>query len=127
MDMDRQAGQCIKGHVKTGLLTHMNNKHCPRCGKKGPRYRTEAYCIPCSKERTRKYKNETRIKAIAILGGKCVHCGYNENPKALQIDHIHGGGKQENKAPYLYYRAIVKGERKGDFQLLCANCNAIKG
>lgn len=72
----------------------------------------------------------TRIKLAihALLGEKCLHCGFTDN-KALQIDHINGGGNQEVKNIVGNYQlrvlqSIIRGEKK--YQLLCANCNWIK-
>lgn len=67
-----------------------------------------------------------RAKALEIMGGKCVRCGFSD-ARALQIDHINGGGYQETKSgssrgPTV---RILKGET-ADYQLLCANCNWIK-
>jgi len=69
-----------------------------------------------------------RIKAIEIMGGKCVHCGYDDF-RALQIDHIDGSGAEDRrKRPSrTLTRLIAQGlEPLGNYQLLCANCNWIK-
>jgi hypothetical protein len=55
----------------------------------------------------------------------CAECGYDDE-RALQIDHLAGGGKQHRKNMstntfYLYVLAHPE-----EFQLLCANCNQIK-
>ncbi len=71
---------------------------------------------------------EWRKRAIEKLGAVCVHCGY-DNPLAFEFDHVNGGGRKEygiSGNNYTFYRAIALGERK-DIQLLCANCNRIKG
>ena len=39
---------------------------------------------------------EKRLEVIRRLGSKCSRCGFNDE-RALQIDHIHGGGVQESK------------------------------
>jgi hypothetical protein len=55
------------------------------------------------------------------------------DPRALQIDHVHGGGSgkrtREHRGPNeTYYNHILKEIKAGsrDYQLLCANCNWIK-
>ena len=63
-----------------------------------------------------------RERAIELLGGKCVLCDFSD-PRALQIDHIHGGGGKEQRR--MAERNVVAGRTKM-YQLLCANCNAIK-
>ncbi len=46
--------------------------------------------------------------------------------RALQVDHINGGGDNDRRGGFIY-RAILRGDRdKPEFQLLCANYNAIK-
>ena len=66
-----------------------------------------------------------RAKAIAALGGKCLHCGFSDE-RALQIDHKNGGGGIELKSigALKIYKAAKDGHP--DYQLLCANCNWIK-
>jgi hypothetical protein len=60
-----------------------------------------------------------------MLGGKCVHCGFSDK-RALQIDHINGGGSAENRiyGPQRYVNYLKNG--CSGLQLLCANCNQIK-
>lgn len=78
---------------------------------------------------TREYQRRTRIAAIDILGGKCIHCGFNDK-RALQIDHINGGGRQEllKCSGTQYYKNVIKSflNKENKYQLLCANCNWIK-
>ncbi len=68
-----------------------------------------------------------RVKALAALGGKCAKCGCTD-ARALQIDHINGGGSQEAKriGSYGIYRRALTVEGRKDYQVLCANCNWIK-
>jgi len=74
----------------------------------------------------REYRRKNRQKAIELLGGICTRCGFSD-PRALQIDHIKGGGGKEILAHSSDYiaRRICRGESE-DYQLLCANCNWIK-
>lgn len=75
---------------------------------------------------------EWRIRSatLALLGGKCVQCGFSD-VRALQIDHINGGGNKDRRSsggPSTYYGIVQKSFSNGDgkYQLLCANCNMIK-
>lgn len=69
-------------------------------------------------------RQRRRKEARELLGGVCVRCGFSD-PRALQIDHIHGGGNQERKHNHDSAAArVIRGEV--GFQLLCANCNVIK-
>ncbi len=75
------------------------------------------------------YNIKIRKPAIDILGNKCVKCGFADG-RALQIDHINGGGKKErlNMSCVKYYKMVVESvlNKEGKYQLLCANCNWIK-
>jgi len=67
-----------------------------------------------------------RTKVFDMLGCKCNVCGYSDK-RALQIDHINGGGSQEIKKlgnSQKYYRHVLANIEH--YQILCANCNQIK-
>lgn len=67
-----------------------------------------------------------RLDAMGALGGPtCTRCGFSDI-RALQIDHINGGGTVDSKSRCWYkrYTSIIKGAT--GFQVLCANCNWIK-
>jgi hypothetical protein len=72
------------------------------------------------------YVARLRRETIAYLGGNCGRCGFDDE-RALQLDHINGGGASESKrlGVAAFYRQILDG-RRPDIQLLCANCNWIK-
>lgn len=73
-----------------------------------------------------KYQKK-RAEVFAILGNVCKRCGFDD-VRALQIDHVNGGGQQEFRTKsgtsYLYH--VLKYIPDGRYQLLCANCNWIK-
>jgi len=77
------------------------------------------------------YNHHVRIKAIEILGGKCIRCG-NDDWRVLQIDHVNGDAvkeREQGKLGYSTYRiclSIINGKTRFEYQLLCANCNWIK-
>lgn len=78
----------------------------------------------------KKYSNKIKVEAFSKFGSKCKKCGF-EDLRALQLDHINGGGAKERRSTKLVghrlYKAIVFGKRKiDDLQILCANCNQIK-
>jgi hypothetical protein len=68
-----------------------------------------------------------RRDALQFLGGACVRCGFDDE-RALQIDHVNGGGKREIAAlasgSYGVLMRVLSGV--SGYQLLCANCNWIK-
>jgi hypothetical protein len=90
------------------------------------------------REWQRNWQNSQRAirkaKAIAMLGGKCNRCGYNENIAALQIDHIEPLRRkyEEKRKDALttgsnLARMIANGSIElSTVQLLCANCHCIK-
>ena len=77
----------------------------------------------------REYKKSKRTQLIEILGNKCVRCGFSDI-RALQLDHINGGGHKEcvkfghRDAMISYY--LKHREETYKLQVLCANCNWIK-
>jgi len=78
----------------------------------------------------KEYLRKIRKKVIEALGNKCIKCGFSDY-RALQIDHINGGGNKERKEMSFNQKfhnhvlsSIIKDEKK--YQLLCANCNWIK-
>ncbi len=83
------------------------------------------------RQRVNTRRNKLREQVLDTLGRKCVHCGYNTDVRALQIDHVNGGGSQERKKLTYgipYYRRILESvqSNSGEYQVLCANCNVIK-
>jgi len=76
----------------------------------------------------RNARKKLREAVVNFLGGKCARCGFNDI-RALQIDHIHGGGTKELRkySPSVMYHSILSGKfPKEKYQILCANCNWIK-
>ena len=74
----------------------------------------------------RTYIRKLRQEVIKKLGGKCVRCGFTD-VRALQVDHVNGGGTREKKSlSSLAFTHRILEDTKGNYQLLCANCNWIK-
>lgn len=76
------------------------------------------------------YLRKQRNAVIQALGGKCIICDFSD-PRALQIDHIYGGGSKERREKLFkgtFERHVLESFMKGEnkYQLLCANCNWIK-
>lgn len=92
---------------------------------------------------------ENKRKIFALLGGCCSWhdelggCSWGsrgdpcDDPRALVIDHIRGGGEKERRKGYgagnaFYVRvlrhleALPSGTKSDQYQLLCANHNMIK-
>lgn len=78
-------------------------------------------------EKSRAKYRLLRDAACVHLGSVCTRCGFTD-ARALQIDHVEGGGKRElasleNKA---YLEKVLVSVPGVSYQLLCANCNWIK-
>ena len=85
-----------------------------------------------NRNRSREQYRVWREAALKLVGRVCIGCGYNDL-RALQIDHVEGGGSAERKSKklngYQYYQHIyneVLSGEKSKYQTLCANCNRIK-
>jgi hypothetical protein len=102
----------------------------------GPaRARWKAKNRDAHREAQRAHRYAVRREILDLLGGqKCVHCGYDEDWRALQIDHIHGGGSKDirtssgdsNLWALRGWIAENLDDAKRIYQVLCANCNWIK-
>lgn len=82
----------------------------------------------------KRYRINLKKFVIESLGGVCKVCGFSD-VRALQIDHVNGGGSRHREKfkskPTLYLNSIKKdinkgGDFKAKYQILCANCNWIK-
>lgn len=125
--------ECKKCKVVKPLTDFYNNKdgdfsHCKKCIRA---YNINYHIINC--EKIREKRNGYRIEVLEVLGNKCVKCGFNDK-RALQIDHVNGGGAKELRSKKLgyskkgYYRNVIESflVKENKYQLLCANCNWIK-
>lgn len=81
-------------------------------------------------KRARKKVLEIRVEMLTTLGGKCKKCGFADS-RALQVDHINGGGNKERmsgRTSGYYFKNVTESFLRGEnkYQLLCANCNWVK-
>lgn len=116
---NRKAGIAIK---QKEPFTHAQKLEREQRWRDKTRVERRAYAVQWRK------KNAIRIRIINALGGKCVRCGY-EDKRALQIDHINGGGVKERtgfKNGYQYEKYVLEHLDREKYQILCANCNWIK-
>lgn len=106
------------------MRTPCKNCNSTRASKRGD-------CADCQNTRAKRFAAKQREELIALLGGKCIRCGFDD-PRAMQIDHVYGDGRKERtqkyKSNYSYYvvvkELVIAGTDR--YQLLCANCNQIK-
>lgn len=83
-------------------------------------------------ESTKNYdlrEQNKRLTVVNYLGAKCVKCGYDNNVRALVLDHINSDGKEDrirlgNRISRYYVNHLEEAQIK--LQVLCANCNLIK-
>lgn len=75
---------------------------------------------------------ELRADLFAKLGqDSCVSCGYSDL-RALAIDHKNGGGGKHRRsvgsgtAYVRHLLSLPQDQLLAEFQVLCANCNAVK-
>lgn len=97
-----------------------NNKYQRDKRREDPEWREELRIYNASR------RKQARLDAINFYGGKCVRCGFDDW-RALQFDHVDGGGRKELKDyNWLSYLKKVVSDTTGKYQLLCSNCNWIK-
>ncbi len=117
----------------------MKNKHQPTWYEKNKD--TEKYKarkrkynqIDYYRRRTKRllYEREKRMvkrkELMTKLGGEqCIKCGFNDY-RALQFDHIEGGGTKQRREMVNVWPILKHIENNlSEYQVLCANCNWIK-
>ena len=75
-------------------------------------------------------REKRRTECLDLMGNKCLRCGFSDK-RALQIDHINGGGSKERKIlkhGEVFIKKVISSliKKTNEYQLLCANCNWIK-
>jgi len=81
-----------------------------------------------SRERAASRRLAIRDEMIAVYGG-CCQCCAEARPEFLAIDHIHGaernddGERVDPGGASLYEKLKKLGWPKGEYRLLCHNCN----
>lgn len=112
-------------------------KRCTKCGEtkpveeyhKNPRTgdNLQTRCKSCQNEATRNRDARNRQTIRDLYENQCGVCG-QDDPRVLQLDHIHGRGRAQKR--FLSHNTVrytqYVGEHLEEFQLLCANCHAIK-
>lgn len=75
------------------------------------------------------YRRNLKLHTIDAYGGKCACCG-EATLEFLVIDHINGEGNQDRKrrgsnssGTGFYQRLKNAGFPKGEYRVLCYNCN----
>lgn len=77
------------------------------------------------KERNRlRYHSIKRFVSSYKLTAGCQHCGYAENPAALELAHITPVGGSQNRERLVNWRRVRT--MLEECQVLCANCHRIE-
>ena len=114
-------------------------KCCSSCGETkalseyspAPRapFGVNSHCRECKRADCNKRNRAQRVAVIEAYGGRCACCGEGTY-EFLALDHINGGGGQHRRqvtSQSLYRLLIREGFPKGEYQILCHNCNMAKG
>src|SRR6202021_2107201 len=86
-----------------------------------------AYCRDCEDALRLTRLTALKEKVYDKLGHTCTRCGFDDK-RALQIDHVYGGGNKEHKeikSQHTFLKKVLE-DTEGTYQILCANCNWIK-
>jgi hypothetical protein len=103
-----------------GQTTYTTGKPCPN-GHNGPRWTSTLTCVECSRTKRKAWRQGVRAKILQKFDNKCGKCGYDADSRALQIDHVNGGGSKQRRSTSkdkILRQALE--DTSGLFQLLCA-------
>ena len=119
---------CIHGHLLVEgnlFLSSQGYWGCRQCRKDSSARTYQKY----RKDRISRslvHHHAVRRQVLEAYGSICSRCGFADE-RALQLDHVKGGGYREYKELRgrlgVYKRALT---HLSEYQLLCANCNWIK-
>ena len=99
-------------------------------------YERQTFCPICRQKRRMQQKNlilKMKLRVIAHYSNgqnTCARCNFSD-VRALQIDHINGGGTKEVRElnetfGMSFYSYLIVSDFPEGYQVLCANCNWIK-
>ncbi len=121
-------GEDNKKHLSTND-NESKTKVCGKCKKKLPHSNYTksgnglySYCRVCMNTRAKELNKSVKQKCIEYKGGKCVKCGYNKCPLALEFHHIDPTTKDFNINGRKSFNQNVKNELDKCI-LLCSNCH----
>jgi hypothetical protein len=84
---------------------------------------------PSETSKHQAYRARTKAKAIALFGGRCQRCGFDD-ARALRFHHVKpvrrgfNGLRKQAKSSTESHRSVINGKGKA-FRLWCANCSCI--
>lgn len=119
------------------------SKFCSKACYHKKVWRSSGVCVECSKpsplarfcsrrchhrfhsHRTFLKAKERRLRIIAMLGNKCVRCGFADQ-RALEIHHKDRGRKSRGPNDRSLTRRVANWRKNMDhIEVLCANCHRI--
>ena len=110
----------------------LDTKKCPHCKNIKPikEFYTRregkdpsAYCKICTNIQTHARQKALKIECLKYLGGKCLSCGYDKYPEALEFHHLNPEEKDFNISSFRgYYFERIKPELD-KCVILCSNCH----
>ena len=99
---------------------------CSKCGTNDPeKFANHKHlCRECFKIESKKRKGDARAQALALLGEKCAHCGFDDFEVALDVHQRDPTIKDPNFAGMRgWSEAEIERELRGTV-VLCKNCHA---
>jgi hypothetical protein len=93
----------------------------------GLKTRTLQESMDLKRKPSTRYKR-VRLRALNLLGGRCVHCG-RDDLRILEIHHKEGGGRRERRllgGDGFYYGILMKRRRIDNLEVCCRPCHAVQ-
>ena len=66
---------------------------------------------------------DKKRRLLEMFGGRCVDCGFDGHPAALDFDHINPSVKAGNVAHLSWSKAVLEATQ---CEIRCSNCHRIK-
>ena len=85
---------------------------------------THSWCKSCSNKNTVEWQRHRKVEAINYKGGKCVKCGYNKYPGALDFHHLDPSKKDFSISRKKNCSFDIIKPELDKCVLVCRNCHA---
>lgn len=121
-----------KYDLKTNKNISTFTKICPCCKQEKlldqfytrRENKTSSYCKECTNTQTIKRQQNLKQQALNYKGNKCISCGYNKYPGALEFHHLDPKEKDFSLSHVKLYKFTDKIKEELDkCILLCSNCH----
>ena len=122
---------CADNAAQTRHAKRLASGMCTHCGKRPLVKGSVCFCERCRDllaHATKKRKTERKARAIALLGGKCVDCGFITN-RVVAYDFHHLPGMPKTAEISNLLRRCTWKRLEKELQscvLLCSNCHRIR-